>query len=81
MPIETDFPSLARELGLTRKQREEIIANGLVTAKTSPGKRAKITDEDAERIRQAVTIAAAAGVAVIIVLRLLASGTVKPALV
>lgn len=75
--IEVDMPSLARDLGLTRRQREDITASGLVTAQKVKG-RYQVSDEDAERIRQAVTIAAIAGVGILLVLKLLASGAVTP---
>lgn len=75
--IEVDMPSLARDLGLTRRQREDIATSGLVNARKVKG-RTQVSDDDAEMIRQAVMIAAIAGVGILLVLRLLASGAVKP---
>lgn len=77
MAIETDYPSLARELGLTRRQREDIKASGLVKTRTVR-QRTQISDEDAKLLRDAARVALIAGVAVIVVLRLLSSGAVVP---
>jgi hypothetical protein len=76
MMIEQDYPDLAYRLGLTRKQREEI-RRVLPSARTER-QRTRISDEDAERLISAVAMAALAGVAVIIVLRLLLSGAAIP---
>lgn len=76
------WPDLARALGLTREQRRYIVDEGLVTPVRPPqrGYDTEIPREDAERVEQAVRIARAAAVAgaVVIILRLLASGAVKP---
>jgi len=74
-----NFPRLARELGLTRRQAEDIATSGLVDVSTpGPPRPRQISLDDAERVRQAVRIAAAAAIGVLIVLRLLASGAVTP---
>ena len=78
-----DLPSLARELGITRRQREDLLTEGLVTpvVKGVPGNRGlgtKISPEEAERLSQAVRIAAVTGIAFLIIVRLLRSGAVKP---
>jgi len=74
--IETDFPELAGQLGLTRKQREEI--KRMLPSARIQYQRTKISDEDAETLRRAAVAAAIGGVAVIIVLRLILSGAVTP---
>ena len=74
MRIEQDYPALARELGLTRGQREHIAASGLVKTTARPGSRTRISDEDAELLRRASALAIAAGIAVIIALRVLTAG-------
>lgn len=77
-----DFPSLARQLGLTRRQREDVLESGVISpVEPSRGRRGtKISPEDAEMLEQAMRIVRTATVAVgiVLVLRLLASGAVKP---
>jgi hypothetical protein len=74
-----DFPSLAHELGLTRRQREDVLESGAMSpVARGQGRPTKITQEDAERLEKSVTIAALTGIAIVIILKLLASGTVTP---
>jgi len=75
------FPRLATELGLSRRIRDEVLTGRLVTpiGGMQRGRPTRIPAQDAERVRQAVKIAVATGIAVVTVLRLLASGTVVPA--
>jgi hypothetical protein len=82
MPTATDrradhtvaWSELARELGITRPVRQNIMDEGLVRPirPPHPGRPTEIPADDAERVRAAVLLAAAVGLAVIVVLRLLA---------
>jgi hypothetical protein len=86
-----DFPALARELGLTRQQRAEILRARLVTpvdGKPRQGAPTLITADSADLLREARRVldwvqqnpapAVIAGVTLIVILRLLASGAVQP---
>jgi hypothetical protein len=68
------FVTLGRELGLDPYVRRDMLREGLVTPTREPrrGRAVEITPEDAERVRAAVALAALVGLAVIVVLRLLA---------
>jgi hypothetical protein len=74
------WADLARALGIPRTTRQRILSDGLVTPvrPPHPGQQTEITREDAETVGKAVMIAAATGVGLIIVLKLLASGAVRP---
>jgi hypothetical protein len=77
-----DYPSLARQLGLTRRQSEDVLESGVLSpVEPARGRRGtRISPEDAELLEQAMKAVRAAGIAVgiVLVLRLLASGAVKP---
>jgi hypothetical protein len=88
-----DFPSLARELGLTDRQRADILRQRLVTpvdGESRQGSPTQITPESADLLREAQRVldwiqqnpgpALAVGVTFIVVLRMLATGAVKPAI-
>jgi hypothetical protein len=74
------WADLARELGIPRTTRQRILSDGLINPvrPPHPGHQTEITADEAEQIRKAVRIAALAGVGLIIVLKLLTSGAVKP---
>ena len=76
----TVWSELARALGIPRTTRQRILDDGLVipVRPPHPGRPTEITPEDRERVEKAVIIAAATGVGLIIVLKLLTSGTVTP---
>jgi hypothetical protein len=67
---------LARALGVTRKQRQDVLDEGLVTPLGRAGRGGSyvIGHEDAVRFATAALIAVAAGVALVAILRVL-SGT------
>jgi hypothetical protein len=67
------WSKFTRDLGLSRTVRQNILDEGLVkpVAPPSQGHPTMIPPDEAERIRRAVTLAALAGLAVIVVLRLL----------
>jgi hypothetical protein len=78
-PETVDFPALARELGLTRKQRADVLESGTISPVVrGKGKSTKVTQDDAERVENAARIALITGIAIVVILKLLASGTVKP---
>lgn len=68
------FAKLGRELGISVDARHDIVSAGLVRPVTPPkrGRAVLITPDDAARVRAAALLAAVIGVAVIVVLRLLA---------
>lgn len=73
-----DFPSLAHQLGMTRRQREEALNSGhLDPAFRLKGRNTKLTPEDAEKLRDAMRLAAL-GVGVALALALIASGVRPP---
>jgi hypothetical protein len=75
----TSFPALMNELGLNHRQRVTVLQSGVLTpVDRRQGHPTLITTEDAGRIEKAAAIAALTGIAVVIILRLLASGTVTP---
>jgi len=89
------FPDLAQELGLTRMQRSEILRERLLTPVESPVRRGGspvwISPESADYLTEAKHIVdkikndpdtrkLAVGITVIVVLRLLLSGSVRPSL-
>jgi hypothetical protein len=87
-----EYPSLARELGLSEPQRLDILREGLVQPVNGSARKGAptwITPESADLLRDAKRIvdlvkadparSVAIGVTVIVVLRLLTSGAVKPA--
>jgi hypothetical protein len=67
------LPELARRAGIARKQRQEALDAGLVVPLGRAGKGGAyvISREDAERFASAALIAAAVGVALVVVLRIL----------
>jgi hypothetical protein len=85
------YPDLAREIGLTYRQRADILRTGLVdpvNGTRRPGYTTWITPESAELVKEAKRIvdeirqnpvrSLAVGVSIVVVLRLLAAGAVKP---
>jgi hypothetical protein len=92
-PEPVEYPELARELELTTQQRGDILREGLVQPIGGGSRRGAptwITPESADLLRDAKRIVdrirndpaarrMAVGVTVIVVLRLLASGAVRPA--
>ncbi len=68
------WSDLTRDLGIGRTARQHMLNEGLVRPirPPHPGRPTEIPVDDAERVRAAVLLAAAVGLAVIVVLRLLA---------
>lgn len=75
------LPKLTAELGISRNTRADMIRRGYVTPiyGTHRGKETLIPAADADRMRKAVAIAMATGVAILTIMCLLASGYVRPA--
>jgi hypothetical protein len=84
-----DFPKLARELGLTERQRADLIRQRLVTpvgGESRQGAPTWITPESADLLREARRVlewikrnpSLAVGVTLVVVMRLLTSGAVRP---
>jgi hypothetical protein len=72
------LPELARRLGLSRNERQAMLTHHLVTPITPrQGAPAVVSHDDAERIVSAALLAAALGLAVIVVLRILAGTGAK----
>jgi hypothetical protein len=75
-----DFPSLARELGWTRRQREDVLEAGVVSPVVrGQGRPTKLTQEDADKLLKAAALAALGVVGLVIALRLVAAGVDPPA--
>jgi hypothetical protein len=74
------WAELARELGISRPARQRILDAGLVTPvhPPHPGYQTELTADEAERIRKAWLRAAAIGVGLIVVLRVLSGGAGSP---
>jgi hypothetical protein len=69
------WSEFTRNLGLSTTIRQNILSEGLVRPVEPPhqGRPTMITPDDAERVRAAVKLAALAGIAAIVILRLLAA--------